>query len=408
MNAPLPPEPAESARPLNLDERLKFLQLTPDDAARLQALGPRFEAWADDFVETFYKHLFSFEATARFLADDAMVTRLKAAQRQHLAAMLAARWDHSYVAQRYQVGQTHADVGIEPTAFLGAYNQYLQFAMQRFAASGDLAKPEFFESLQAMMKAVFLDIGLTLDAYFAQSTAKLRHALDMLWAANVELRQFAQLTSHDLKTPLATVANLCDEALDEFGPEMPQGAKELITAARERTFRMSLLIDELLSSVVGTLANEKNEEVSSQTALSEALDRMKSVFEKREIEVRLLGAMPHVIGDRVRLRETFYNLLSNAAKFIDKRPAIITISVELREDECVFSIADNGPGIPREELERVFVPFHRMAKHREQPGSGLGLYFTKNMVEHQGGRIWVESEPGVGSRFCVLLKRYRD
>ncbi len=69
----------------------------------------------------------------------------------------------------------------------------------------------------------------------------------MYWKANIELRQFAHLASHDLKTPLATVANFCDEAIDEFGGQMPDEAKALIESARQRTFRMSRMIDELLS-----------------------------------------------------------------------------------------------------------------------------------------------------------------
>ena len=101
----------------------------------------------------------------------------------------------------------------------------------------------------------------------------------------------------------------------------------------------------------------------------------------------------------------FYNLLSNAIKFIDKRQGRITIGCTTRDDDCVFSFADNGSGIPAEELSRVFVPFRRLPAHRHIPGSGLGLYFAKAMVEQQNGRIWAESEPGTGSCFYVLLKR---
>ena len=104
----------------------------------------------------------------------------------------------------------------------------------------------------SLLKVIFLDIGLTLDAYSEQATHGLRQALELLLKANAELRQFAHLTSHDLKTPLATVANLCDETIDEFGAEMPQEARKLIEAVRNRVFRMSATIDDLLSSTIST------------------------------------------------------------------------------------------------------------------------------------------------------------
>src|SRR6185369_2280265 len=104
--------------------------------------------------------------------------------------------------------------------------------------------------------------------------------------------------------------------------------------------------------------------------------------------------LPWLRGHPVKIREAFYNLLSNAAKFIDKRPGRIEITATIDGADCVFCVADNGPGIPQEELTRIFAPFRRLPMHHDRPGSGLGLYFTKNLIEQQSGRIWVEATPG--------------
>lgn len=384
-----------------LRRRLAFLQLGEHDAQQLRGLAEVFEQFAGEFVDAFYSHLFAFDETARFLRDPALVARLKQAQHHHLAAMLQAHWDADYVQRCHRVGQAHAEAGVEPEVFLGAYNQYVQFCLPRFES----AAPGGAATLLPLVKAIFLDIGLTIDAYFSQATQTLRQALDMYWRANVELKQFAQLASHDLKTPLATVANLCDEALDEFGDQMPSGARQLVEAARQRTFRMSTMIDELLASTTTGDAVEANEEFSLDAALAEAVERVRPLLEQKQIRLQLPAHYPRAWGNRVRLREALYNLLSNAAKFIDKQPGAITISVEVRTDVCILCIADNGPGIPPEELERIFVPFRRLPAHRHLPGSGLGLYFTKTMIEHQGGRVWAESQPGQGSRFYVQLRR---
>ncbi len=394
------PHPSEIT---DIGRRLEFLEIDEADRERLHALAPLLNARATTFVETFYRHLFAFAETARFLEDPELVARLKQAQQEHLAAMLAADWDDPYVKQRYRVGDAHAAVGISPQIFLGAYNQYLQFCMRELSAELDEPGRRCAEQMLSLQKAVFLDIGLTLEAYFGQATHSLRKALDLVYQANSELRQFAQLTSHDLKTPLATMANLCDEALDEFRNDMPAEAAELIEAARQRAFRMSATIDELLSSTMSLHADVPQDVVDGNELMADVVEHIRPLLKQKKIELNVAQHMPRVLGDRVRIREIFYNLLSNAVKFSDKRHGRIEIGANVRDDECIFSIADNGPGIPAEELARVFVPFRRLPNHRDIPGSGLGLYFAKTMVEQQQGRIWVESEVGGGSRFYVAL-----
>jgi signal transduction histidine kinase len=399
-----PPRECESqATPL--PERLTFLELDESDRQRLRQLAPLLNSRAAAFVEQFYRHLFAFDETARFLQDPNLVDRLKQAQQSHLESMLSADWSADYVDRRHRVGNVHAQVGISPTIFLGAYNQYLQFCLRQL--SSDLEGPahDFAERILSLQKAVFLDIGLTLEAYFTQATQNLRQALDLVYQANAELRQFAQFTSHDLKTPLATVANLCDEALDEFRGSMPEEAAKLIEAARTRAFRMSTVIDELLRSTASLHSDAPLDVVDTDRAMAEAIDMIRPLAEQKKIELTIAERLTPILGDRARIREIFYNLLSNAVKFNDKRRGRIEVGCTVRDDDCIFTIADNGPGIPAEELARVFVPFRRLPAHREVPGSGLGLYFAKTMVEQQNGSIWVESEVGAGSCFYVRLKR---
>ncbi len=396
--------PAEGEGISELGRRLEFLELGDDDRRRLQEIAPILERCSNDFVEAFYKHLFAFDETARFLQNPQLVASLKEMQQSHLESMLAADWDEAFLARRRRVGDAHAQIGINPPMFLGAYNQYLLFGLREIAKSGDLDRSQFIEQVLSLLKVVFLDVGLTLDAYFVQATRNLQQALDIVFQANRELRQFAQFTSHDLKTPLATVANYCDEALDEFGSQMPEGACKLIQSARDRVFRMSKTIDELLSSTI-SLESGDDAEFSSQEVVAEAIEQIRPALEKRHLELKVASHLPPVMGDRVRIREAFYNLLSNAIKFCDSKKGRIAIDCEIGEAECVFSVADNGSGIPTEELSRVFVPFRRLARHHDIPGSGLGLYFTKTIIEQQGGRIWAESAAGKGAKFLFTLKR---
>jgi signal transduction histidine kinase len=398
-----PPQNTPEAASLGLQRRLAFLELTAEDRTRLHELAEALGESAGAFVKGFYQHLFAFPDTARFLQQPELVERLKVAQQRHMESMLAAEWDAAYVARRRRVGDQHAQAGILPEHFLGAYLQYVKHCLGQMAAQHGRDVADWSDKTVSLLKVIFLDIGLTLDAYFEQATHGLRQALELLLRANAELRQFAHLTSHDLKTPLATVANLCDETIDEFGDQMPQEARKLIEAARNRVFRMSATIDDLLSSTISTGAACADEEVATYEIIAEILEQLRPALVEKGIETTVEPDLPPVIGDHARTREALYNILSNAIKFIDKRPGRIAVDAHRRDGQTVISIADNGPGIRSEDLDRIFLPFQRLSGHGDIPGSGLGLYFTKTLVEQQGGQVWAESKLGEGSRFFIAL-----
>ena len=406
------PVPGNGARPVenletmsDITQRLQFLELNDADVERLRGCKDTLQKYSSQFVETFYRHLLAFEDTAQFLRDPLIVDRLKELQQAHLASILDANWDEAYVARRTQVGRAHADRNVQPQHYLGAYNQYVQHCLEYLAIGDSVEVQDTKRRFASLVKAIFLDIGLTLDAYFVQTTIDLRHALDMFWKANNELKQFAHFTSHDLKTPLGTVANLCEEVLDEFGTGIPKEARELIAAAQRTVYRMSSTIDELLSTTITTGGSDSDDEVSSDEPFQESVERVRPLLDQRGIELIVPNVFPRIVGNDIEIREVFYNLLSNAAKYIDNDNGQVVVRVKPDGSHCIFSVTDNGPGIPYEEQARIFAPFRRLAQHDKCAGSGLGLYFTKQLVEKQGGRIWVESEPGVGSSFLIRWKQ---
>ena len=403
-HSPSPP----AQKTVDLGSRLAFLELSAAAASRLKSMGSVLDKHVSDFVKRFYEFLLAFKETARFLEDPKQVARLADLQRSHFASLFEADWGPAYYSQRRRVGQAHADVGLEPHLFLGAYYQYIQHCLRTLAQDDGKAAANYMERVLPLIKVVFLDISLSLEAYFDKTTDELRRALDLYWKANNDLRRFAQLASHDLKTPIATVANLCEEAVDEFGDQMPEEAKRLVTSARDQAYKNSAIIDDLLQSSLSMQGEDKRDLVSIEEVIREVIDRLRPVIAAKSIEIAVHETLPTVWGNKARLREAFYNLLSNAAKFIDKTPGHIDIKVEELGPRCIVSIEDNGSGIPEGELQRIFVPFRRLAEHQDKPGTGLGLYFTMHLIERDGGQVWAESKQGEGSRFCVALQRPRQ
>jgi light-regulated signal transduction histidine kinase (bacteriophytochrome) len=113
--------------------------------------------------------------------------------------------------------------------------------------------------------------------------------------------------------------------------------------------------------------------------------------------------LPVAMADRSQLVQVFQNLIGNAIKFRGSGAPMIHITAEMKVKEWVFSVADNGIGIAAEHAENVFVIFRRLHTRAEYSGNGIGLSICKKIIEHHGGRIWFESDPGHGSTFKFTL-----
>ena len=108
-------------------------------------------------------------------------------------------------------------------------------------------------------------------------------------------------------------------------------------------------------------------------------------------------SLPTVCGDDSQLLQVFQNLIQNSIKFRSDEPPQIHVAAVEKGDEWVFSVKDNGIGIELQHLDRIFVIFQRLNKRGEYDGTGMGLAIAKKIIERHGGRIWAESQPGVGT-----------
>ena len=113
--------------------------------------------------------------------------------------------------------------------------------------------------------------------------------------------------------------------------------------------------------------------------------------------------LPVLVVDSAQLTQVFQNLIGNGIKFRGQGAPTIQVSAEVKDKDWTFSVQDNGIGIAPDQVENVFVIFRRLHTREEYSGNGIGLSICKKIIEHHGGRIWVESEPGHGSTFKFTL-----
>ena len=216
--------------------------------------------------------------------------------------------------------------------------------------------------------------------------------------------------SHDLKTPLATIAGAVT-SLRQLGDRMSSETRDdLLASIEEEASRLSQFVTNLFDMTrieAGTL-KAKREGIDVADAVSTAVERIRKLFPERAIEVSLASDLPAAKGDANLLQQVLFNLLDNAAKYGGEAGAI---SVFARPDgnEVAIAVTDQGKGIPPSDLERVFQKFFRRTKGDGRPaGTGLGLSIARGFVEAMGGAIKAES-PAIrkrGTRFTVRLPVY--
>jgi len=233
---------------------------------------------------------------------------------------------------------------------------------------------------------------------------KVKERTEDLYKTNQELEQFAYVASHDLQEPLRNITNyvgLLEIRSEEILTEENKHFLKVISKSAER---MKTLIRELLNfSRVGR--NRTVEKVDCQKVLKDVLADMDLLIKENNARI-IIENLPVIDGNSLEMKQLFQNLISNAIKFRKKdvTPEII-VKCESGKSDWKFSISDNGIGIPKEFLDKIFLIFQRLHTDSEYAGTGIGLAICKKIIEINEGKMWVNSIEGQGSTFNFTLPR---
>jgi signal transduction histidine kinase len=234
---------------------------------------------------------------------------------------------------------------------------------------------------------------------------ELRLSVEELARSNAELEQFAYVVSHDLQEPLRMVASYVQLLEQCCKDRLDSNAHEFIAYAVDGATRMKQMIADLL--VYSRVGKSRREvvAVACEAALNRACADLRACILESVAEISH-GPLPTVAGDAAQFAHLFQNLIGNAIKFRGQAPPRIHVSAEQNGEEWIFSVRDNGIGLDQKFADRIFMVFQRLHGREDYPGTGIGLAIARKIVEHRGGRIWVESEPGKGAtfRFTVPLR----
>jgi two-component system sensor histidine kinase/response regulator len=265
-----------------------------------------------------------------------------------------------------------------------------------------LHKPLDSAVLRAKVR-VFLDLYLN-RRRLCDEIAAHRETMAALERANTALRHFTYAASHDLRAPLRAVRGFLESLADLTAGALDPRARDYL----DRSVRASQRMDSLLGALL-VYAGLQKPGTPSEVDLSQVLEHVRSDLAEnlaRAGATLSAEALPKVSGDADRLYQLLLNLVSNALKFRrPDEPARIRLTGSRGRDELVVCVEDNGIGIASEDHAAIFEPFQRVFAQSQYEGSGLGLTICRQIVEQHGGRMWVESKRGQGSRFCFALPR---
>jgi len=281
----------------------------------------------------------------------------------------------------------------------GSYRWFLMRGVPLHDASGSIVK--WFGTctdIEDLKRAEteLSELNAELDERVRRRTAELE-------AANKELEAFTYSVSHDLRAPLRHISGFSKILTEEYGPGLAPEAQHHLQRIQEGTFRMGLLVDDLLN-----LGRVGRHEVRLQVTglnsiVNEVVDELKLECEGRQVEWKL-ASLPFVECDPALMKQVFQNLLSNAVKFTRPRsPAVIEVGQKDEEGTAAVFIRDNGVGFNMKYADKLFGVFQRLHRAEDFEGTGVGLATVQRIVQKHGGRIWAEAELDKGATFFFTL-----
>ncbi|WP_245201436.1 ligand-binding sensor domain-containing protein [Saonia flava] len=234
---------------------------------------------------------------------------------------------------------------------------------------------------------------------------KLAEAANALSAKNEEVQRFTYAVSHDLKTPLNNIKGIASILPMEFNAEDTTEMEKCLELIDTSCNIMSDLISDITEIArLGTIENKK-ELLDANQIMMVAKDLVSAKLNTGNVKLHIQDNLPSIYGDRNRIIQVFGNLLDNAIKYMgdQKLPTIHVKAYEI-DDSVKFQVIDNGSGMDKKSLKKLFLPFQRF--HSKVKGTGLGLYMIKKIIESHNGQITVESEgKGLGTSFSITLPK---
>lgn len=298
-----------------------------------------------------------------------------------------------YVYRNYRQTASHANTLEEKNTKIASQNARLEEVNEELKEKSDRIEHQ---------NEVLAKINLELEEKSDQISSQNRK----LEFVNQELQQYAYVASHDLKEPLRTIGSFSSILKTQYSHLLDERGIEYFNYITEGTKRMKQMLEDLLYYSQIDKIGEDLQVIESSDVIREVISSLDGTIKQSNGRVAVnFSAFPKLKVAKTHLSQLFQNLIANGLKFAkDHEPPVISVDCKRRDDHYVFSIKDNGMGMPPEAKERIFNMFTRLHKDKRE-GTGIGLATCKKIADLYHGKITVESEVNKGSTFFIHIPK---
>lgn len=274
-------------------------------------------------------------------------------------------------------------------------------------------------------KKAFQELNSTLKQKVDDQTKNIRGKNEDLKKMLRTQSEFLDIASHQLRTPVSVIKGVTSMMLEGDMDNLPKDQqREFLRGVEDKSVKLEMIINDILcASEFDTnkfSIKADSPVIRLEDVVAEAVQSSQMEAKQRDIDLRWQKPkkpLPAIRGEAKYLEQAVYNLVSNALKYTPstvmvkearaqrKQRGVVTVSIKDEPKNVIVNISDNGIGIPKDEIGKLFRKFARAdnATAMYTDGSGLGLYIVKEIIEGHGGRVWVESEVEIGSNFFISL-----
>ena len=268
--------------------------------------------------------------------------------------------------------------------------------------NGSIFPTEMSLSSFYLNKGIFFTAAINNIEFKKQEEQQKEALIDKIRKNNDDLKNYARVVSHDLKTPIRGIKNICEWLDEDKRTQLDAEGQEYLDLMKRKVAQIEQLIEGILEYSKAGIENSHIEKIDVKKLVEDTLNLIEI---PQKFDIQVSEKLPNIFAEKIKMKQVFQNLITNAVKYNNKEEGTINISSSEDEKFWYFSVADNGIGIEQQYFNKIFEVFQTLHQKDKFESTGIGLSIVKKIIDQHKGFISVESQLDIGSTFTFSIDK---